>query len=51
MGKKITGMPKALYAGRTVKLAGKTWVVQEAYSERLFGSEKIFRTVCLVLTD
>lgn len=49
--KKLTGMPKALYAGRTVKLAGKTWIVQEAYSERPFGSEKIFRTVRLVLTE
>lgn len=51
MGKKLTGMPKALHAGRTVKLAGKTWIVQEAYSERLFGSEKTFRTVRLVLTE
>lgn len=51
MAKKLSGMPKALHAGRTVALGGKQWTVQESYSERLYGSTKTRRTILLVLTE
>lgn len=51
MPKRLSALPKSLHAGRTVRLGGKTWTVQEAYSERVYGSDKIFRTLRLVLTE
>jgi hypothetical protein len=51
MPKKLTAFPKMLHAGRTVRLAGKIWTVQEAYSQRNHGSDKIYRTLLLVLTE
>lgn len=51
MAKKLTTLPKALHAGRTVRLAGKVWTVREAYSQRDYGSDKISRTLLLVITE
>lgn len=51
MSKKLAAFPKSLHAGRKIRVAGKDWIVKDAYSERLFGSEKVFRTVTLVLFE
>lgn len=51
MAKKITSFPKTLHAGRTVRLGGKDWTVREAYSQRDYGSDKISRTLLLVITE